>query len=71
MGNVCTITQCRRKRDHQVIPESFQENGVQDEKISSPPESRLSESTVSSDSGTVRSIEIIYNGKILCQTTDT
>ena len=56
MGNVCTITQCRRKRDHQVIPESFQENGVQDEKISSPPESRLSESTVSSDSGTLRSI---------------
>ena len=53
MGNVCTITQCRRKREHNIDsfqnPVSFQENGVNEENIISPPASK-----VSSDSGTVR-----------------
>ena len=50
MGNVCTITQCRRKREHSIDTfqnqVSFQENGVHEEKIVSPPES-----SVSSESG--------------------
>ena len=52
MGNVCTITKCRRKREHTIDsfqnPVSFQENGMGDEKITSPPESK-----VSSESGMV------------------
>ena len=46
MGNVCTITKCRRKREHTIDsfqnPVSFQENGVREEKITSLPESKLS-----------------------------
>ena len=53
LGNVCTITQCRRKREHNIDsfqnPVSFQENGVNEENKISPPASN-----VSSDSGTVR-----------------
>ena len=62
MGNVCTITQCRRKREHNIDtfqnPVSFQENGVHEEKIVSPPES-----SVSSESGMDRfdgECDIVY-----------
>ena len=52
MGNVCTITKCRRKREHTIDsfqnPVSFQENGLHEEKKTSPPESK-----VSSESGMV------------------
>ena len=53
MGNVCTITQCRRKRDHQVIPESFQEKALHDAQENSPPASGVSSQ---SESGIARFI---------------